>query len=119
MQQDRNPVNRLLAVLLACSMAAVGWLGKSVSDLKTENEMLVQQLQTVQRLPGSTPTPKPVTKTITRSAPLPTAIMVYISRTGSRYHDSKECAGDAPRQVTLQDAKNRGYTQCQRCLPPK
>ena len=54
------------------------------------------------------------------SAPKATkeTIHVWIPANGKRYHDSKSCAGSAPRNVSLEEAKRLGYTSCGRCKPP-
>lgn len=41
---------------------------------------------------------------------------VWISSTGTKYHSDKYCSNmDNPSQVSLSNAKNRGYTACKRC----
>ena len=42
--------------------------------------------------------------------------MVWIPRSGSRYHSNPECSGmNNPQEVTLSEAESRGYTPCQKC----
>ena len=40
---------------------------------------------------------------------------VYITPTGSRYHDSAKCAGKNAIETTLEQAKSQGYTPCKNC----
>lgn len=40
---------------------------------------------------------------------------VYVTPTGKRYHDSKDCAGKNGTAVTLQKAQARGLTPCAKC----
>lgn len=42
--------------------------------------------------------------------------MVWIPRTGSKYHSNPECSGmKNPSQVTLEEAVSRGYAPCEDC----
>ena len=42
--------------------------------------------------------------------------MVWIPSSGSKYHSNSSCSGmKNPRQVTLSEAKSKGYTPCKRC----
>lgn len=42
--------------------------------------------------------------------------MVWIPSSGSKYHSRSGCSGmKNPSQVTLSDAKSKGYTACKRC----
>lgn len=46
----------------------------------------------------------------------PASGYVWISRTGSKYHKTSTCSGmKSPSKVTLQEAKDRGYTPCSKC----
>ena len=43
-------------------------------------------------------------------------ILVWISKTGERYHSTPDCSDmKLPLQVTLEEAETRGYTPCMRC----
>ena len=68
--------------------------------------------------PTVTPTPKPkptVTPTPQNSGPT-----VWIPKTGSKYHANPDCSNMSnPREVTLSEAKRRGYTPCSKCHPPQ
>lgn len=46
---------------------------------------------------------------------IPGGKWVYISDTGSKYHGDPGCSGGNYYTVSLQEAKNRGYTACKRC----
>lgn len=42
--------------------------------------------------------------------------MVWIPRTGKRYHRNDECSGmKEPREVTIQEAEDMGFTPCKNC----
>lgn len=42
--------------------------------------------------------------------------MVWIPRTGSKYHTNPNCSGMiAPAYVTIGEARNRGFTPCSKC----
>lgn len=42
--------------------------------------------------------------------------MVWIPESGSKYHSNPSCSGmDNPTQVTISEAKSRGYTACKKC----
>jgi len=45
---------------------------------------------------------------------------VYITKTGKKYHrDGCSYLRQSKIEVSLKDAKSRGYTPCSRCNPPK
>ena len=42
--------------------------------------------------------------------------MVWVPRTGERYHRSRKCSGmKEPKYVTIEEAIRRGYTPCKKC----
>ena len=42
--------------------------------------------------------------------------MVWVSKTGKRYHSNPECSGmKSPSQIPLETARQRGLTPCQNC----
>ena len=42
--------------------------------------------------------------------------MVYIPKTGKKYHSNANCSNmKNPRQVSLSEAQNRGFTACKKC----
>ena len=68
-------------------------------------------------VPTATSTPVPTAT----STPVPTATpkkeaMVWIPRTGSKYHSKSSCSNmKNPSQVTQSEAVSRGYTPCKKC----
>ena len=52
----------------------------------------------------------------TTSVTKPAQSTVYVTPTGKRYHYSKDCAGKNGKATTLQNAKARGLTPCQKCV---
>lgn len=72
--------------------------------------------------PTSKPTPKPTPKPTLKPTAAPAydeedaAEMVWIPRSGKRYHDNEYCSNmKNPRYVTIQEAKRRGFTPCKKC----
>ena len=64
--------------------------------------------------PTETPTPTP-TETPTPT-PEPVETMVWIPKTGKRYHSRSNCSNmKNPSEVTLSEAEELGYTPCQKC----
>ncbi len=45
----------------------------------------------------------------------PNTVTVYVTKTGSKYHLSKSCAGDNASGISLIDAVGEGYTPCRNC----
>ena len=42
--------------------------------------------------------------------------MVWVSSSGTKYHSKSTCSNmNSPRQISLEDAQNGGYTACSRC----
>ena len=42
--------------------------------------------------------------------------MVWIASSGTKYHSKASCSNmNSPRQISLEDAKNQGYTACKNC----
>ena len=41
---------------------------------------------------------------------------IYVTPNGKRYHYDPDCGGKNSTRVSLEDAKNRGYTPCQKCV---
>jgi len=70
--------------------------------------------------PTAPPTPPPTPAPMTE-APAP-VVMVWLSATGSRWHAINNCGTMNPanaRQISLEDARARGYTPCDNCNPPR
>ena len=52
----------------------------------------------------------------TQPTPTPVADMVWIPKSGSKYHSTPDCSGmKNPTQITLEQAIARGYAPCKRC----
>lgn len=76
-----------------------------------------------QSVPAVQPAPvTPAPQTGTTTSPSvqtqetkPSGDIVYITRTGKRYHYSSSCNGGTYYESTLSQAKQRGLTPCQKC----
>ena len=61
--------------------------------------------------PTIKPTPKPKAKSNSGSG-----VMVWIPRTGKRYHRKETCSNmKNPSYVTIEEAKRLGFTPCKKC----
>ncbi len=59
------------------------------------------------------PTPEPTPESVQEE---PTGTMVWIPRTGSKYHSNPNCSGmNNPSQVPLETAIAQGYEPCKKC----
>lgn len=64
----------------------------------------------------TTPTTPPTTTPSTQPTTAPVADMVWIPKTGSKYHRNSSCSNmKNPSQVTKSQAINRGYEPCKKC----
>lgn len=69
-----------------------------------------------QTKPTTAPTTKPTTKPTTQPTTTPVADMVWIPKTGSKYHRSSSCSNmKNPSKVTRSQAINWGYGPCKKC----
>lgn len=69
-----------------------------------------------QTKPSTVPATKPTTKPTTAPVVEPVADMVWIPKTGSKYHSSSSCSNmKNPSQVTKSEAINSGYEPCKKC----
>lgn len=69
-----------------------------------------------QTKPTTAPTTKPTTKPTTQPTTTPVADMVWIPKTGSKYHRSSSCSNmKNPSKVTRSQAINWGYEPCKKC----
>ena len=89
-------------------------VGSSNAPARAPDAISVRREVTV----TATARPQPV---VTATAkPKSSGIMVWIPRSGKRYHDSKKCSWmKSPKIVTLEEAKEMGYTPCGNCDPPR
>lgn len=73
----------------------------------------------VTKKPSTNQTEKP-TQTPVEQTPEPVSITVYITDTGKSYHRS-DCQhlSKSKHSITLEDAKERGYSPCGSCHPPQ
>lgn len=71
--------------------------------------------------PTTAPTTEPITEPTTQPTTEPIVEdvyeeMVWIPKSGSKYHSRAGCSGmDDPAEVTISEAKRRGFTPCKRC----
>jgi competence protein ComEC len=74
--------------------------------------------------PTSTPEPSPTATATPTPTPTPEpapSVMVWLAASGERYHRINNCGRmnpDRATQVTLENAKSRGFTACANCRPP-
>lgn len=89
--------------------------GKSVSFTVTKNASAdvfggIGENSTSQSTPAT-----PITPTTDSSAE-PEADMVWIPKSGTKYHSHSGCSNmKSPSQVTKEEAEDRGYTPCKKC----
>lgn len=43
--------------------------------------------------------------------------IIYVTRTGQRYHYNPNCNGGTYYESTLEEAQARGLTPCKKCVP--
>ena len=95
-----------------------------VSFTFTPEGVLKNEMPAATPAPTPTPTPKPTATPTPKPTVTPTPkvseTMVWIPKTGSKYHANSYCSNMSnPRQVTLTEAKRKGYTACSKCHPPQ
>lgn len=74
-------------------------------------EAVVVAAATAETIATSTPEPTQEASVVENSEP-----MVWVSRTGKKYHSRASCSNmKNPSQVTLSEAKQNGLTACKRC----
>ena len=87
---------------LMAFQAAAGLEPSGIADAETLEALLDPDAP----VPTFAPTPEPKSS----------AEMVWIPRTGERYHRNKKCSGmKEPKYVTIEEAIRRGYTPCKKC----
>jgi hypothetical protein len=58
--------------------------------------------------------------TVSQGVSDPKSVTVYVTRTGTKYHRAGcRSLAHSSIQITLADAKSRGYTPCKLCHPPE
>ena len=83
----------------------------------TQETVIIEPTEQTENTPpteeASVPTTTPPT---TSPATEPAEEMVWIPKSGSKYHQNSWCSNmKNPREVTLKYAKKHGYTACKRC----
>lgn len=90
-----------------------------ISPTRTMKTISVDELR--KQMHSSEPTPSPTkTEAHQYSDPEKKEVIVYITKSGEKYHSEgcqylrKSCI-----EITLEDAKARGYEPCSKCNPPE
>ena len=79
-----------------------------IADAKTMEALFDPEAPIITATPAPTFSPTP--------APQKSSEMVWIPRTGQRYHRNKNCSGmKNPSYVTIEEAKRLGFTPCKKC----
>ena len=95
------------AALIAFQSAA-GLEETGIADVETMEALFDPEAPIVTATPAPTFSPTP--------APQKSSEMVWIPRTGQRYHRNKNCSGmKNPSYVTIEEAKRLGFTLCKKC----
>jgi hypothetical protein len=81
-------------------------------DTAESTESLEQQDATPAEEPVILSEPEPQTTP-------PAPIIVYITNSGKKYHNAGCSYLRSSNEITLENAKARGYTPCSRCRPPE
>lgn len=119
MKRHVRIITLLLAVLLIatplCSLAAAAF--PSLSSLSDGELLELKALLDAELLARGldSATSTAITSTQTDNEPL-----VWIPKSGSKYHSKSTCSNmKNPSQVSLDVATGLGYTPCKKCNPPK
>ena len=89
--------------------AAAGLSATGIADGATQ--ALLYSAEALALMPTATPRPTAAPERERSSEP-----MVWIPRTGKRYHSNERCSNmKNPSHVTLSEAKRRGFTPCKKC----
>jgi hypothetical protein len=96
----------------------------ATEDITTESTtteaLSTEELTTEKLTTEVSSTQKATTEAATTQSPATEAVqnetMVWIPRTGSKYHKNSSCSGmENPTQVTISEAQSLGYQPCKRC----
>ena len=99
-----------------------------VSEKTIKETTTIEEVTTVEEIVEETTieetttqeTVPPTTEVQTTQEEIPTEIIVHITRTGSKYHRSGcQYLRKSDISISLDDAKNRGYSPCSKCNPPR
>ena len=97
------------AALIAFQFAA-GLEETGIADVETMEAMFDPEA------PIATATPKPTAAPTPEPQKSSSSEMVWIPRTGQRYHRNQSCSGmKNPSYVTIEEAIRRGFTPCKKC----
>jgi hypothetical protein len=93
-----------------------GWCGICSNGVTDESFLSNGRLTTgITQPPASSVAPAPPASS-SQAQSEATAVMVWIPQSGSRYHRTSSCSGmNNPSQVSIDVAKQRGFTACGRC----
>ncbi|MDR0929343.1 MAG: hypothetical protein LBM74_06475 [Oscillospiraceae bacterium] len=87
--------------------------------LLLETTVLTEDFAPVAAFTPSPPAP-PTAPPTASPPPDPATFVVYVSASGTKYHDSATCSNmKTPRALTLLEAVAEGYEPCARCKPPE
>ena len=112
--RNRLGLNILLALLCAFLLAWIVYGGNKTDATNSQPKAISKATL------APSATTKPTAAPTAKKNSTVDGILVWIPRTGQRYHDSARCSGmKNPSQVTIGEAKERGYTPCGNCKPPR
>lgn len=101
----------------------LSWLEAAEQNYQTILEKQASPSRPVQPQPVEEPSPEeppveeaPQPELEPEPEPEPQGPMVYITKTGKRYHYSNSCNGGTYYASTLEEALRRGLTPCQKCV---
>lgn len=82
----------------------------SQEEVSTKDPVKESSVEKPSEAPPVEKEPSEASKTVSNEQ------MVWIPQTGKKYHSHASCSGmKNPTEVTISEAKNRGYTPCKRC----
>ena len=101
----------------------LSWLESAEQNYQTILEKQAAPSRPVQPQPVEEPSPEeppveeaPQPEPEPEPEPEPQGPMVYITKTGKRYHYSNSCNGGTYYASTLEEALRQGLTPCQKCV---
>ena len=99
----------------AMARALAEALGLTVAWDSANSTVVLTHPQAAAPQPESVPAPEPAPIEAPSAAP-EGANTVYVTRTGQRYHYSSTCNGGTYYESTLEAARARGLTPCDKCV---
>jgi hypothetical protein len=93
---------------------------KATTEAPSAKKVTTEAPSTQKATTEAPSTQKVTTEAATTQSPATEAVqnetMVWIPRTGSKYHKNSSCSGmENPTQVTISEAQSLGYQPCKRC----